>query len=230
MNIFNSRTIWTAYSNTIFRTVAGTGLAVFFTFCGAYPLSKKSFPLRKTFTIILMVTMFFNGGLIPGYLLIRNLGMLDTYWALIIPGMLSAFNIYLVRNFIQTIPASLEESAEIDGASHFQILMKIIIPLSTPILATIALWAAVGYWNEWFAAMIYTRDTKFEVLQLLLRRVMNRATVQGIFRSITPGMRRPDTMSVRAATLMVTIGPILFVYPFLQRYFVKGIMIGSLKG
>lgn len=230
---FSSRLIYYGYINTVFRTVIGTALAVFFSFCTAYPLAKRKLPLRNYLTIFFLIPMFFSGGLIPRYLLVRSLGMLDTRAALIFPILLGTYNLLIMRNFIMTIPDSLEESAMIDGASFFRILVQIIIPLSVPIMATIGLWVAVQHWNSWFDALIFIRDETKTVLQLVLRRVIieqddtaflgeNNDTVAGA-ESVVPE-------SIKAATVLISIGPILLAYPFVQRYFVKGIMIGSLKG
>lgn len=231
LTIFNSDVVLIAYWNTIRRTVLGVFLTVIFTFCGAYPLSKKHMPLRNTITVFFMITMFFSGGMIPTYLLVKNLHLIDNILALVLPGLTSAFTIFIVRNFIQSLPDSLEESAEIDGANSIQIMFRIVIPLSMPILATIALWCAVGHWNSWFDALIYMRKPNQEVLQMLLRRILQKAFQQGAFKAIAgTNADRPAPASIRAATIIVTIGPIVLVYPFLQKFFIKGIMIGSLKG
>jgi putative aldouronate transport system permease protein len=228
----SSRLIYYGYINTVFRTVVGTVLAVFFSFCTAYPLAKRRLPLRNYLTIFFLIPMFFSGGLIPRYLLVRSLGMLDTRAALIFPILLGTYNLLIMRNFIMTIPDSLEESAEIDGATFFHIMVRIIIPLSVPAMATIGLWVAVLHWNEWFQAMIYTRDESKIVLQLLVRRM-----IQDLF-FIDEAVRQFQTareatlpsQSVRAAITVLTIGPIVLVYPFLQRHFIKGVFAGSLKG
>jgi putative aldouronate transport system permease protein len=183
-------------------------------------------------TLYLLITMFFGGGLIPTYLLIRGIGLLDDFWVLILPTMTSAFNIIIVRNFLMTIDKSLEESAFLDGASFYQILPKIILPLSKPVMAVIALWAAVQHWNAWFDALIYLPSKDKIVLQLLLRRMLQEVNyfqrALRNFEDITQ-VRLPS-QSARAAVTILTIGPIILFYPFLQRYFVKGIFVGSLKG
>lgn len=230
---FSSRLIYYGYLNTVFRTVIGTALAVFFSFCTAYPLAKKKLPLRNYLTIFFLIPMFFSGGLIPRYLLVRSLGMLDTRAALIFPILLGTYNLLIMRNFIMTIPDSLEESAMIDGASFFRILLQIIIPLSVPIMATIALWVAVQHWNSWFDALIYIRDETKTVLQLVLRRVIidqDDSAFLGESNDSVAGAESVVPESIKAATVLISIGPILLAYPFVQRYFVRGIMIGSLKG
>ena len=228
---FSSDLILTSYFNTIFRTVIGTSITVFLSFCTAYPLAKKTLPARTVFTFYVLIPMFFTGGLIPTYLLVRGLGLINTRWALIFPMLLNTYYILIMRNFIMTIPDSLEESAMIDGASFLKILIKIIIPLSTPIMATIALWVAVRHWNSWFDALIYLRDESKIVLQLVLRRVLieEDATAMADLDEVA-GAEAVTAESVKAATVLLSIGPIILVYPFIQRYFVKGIMIGSLKG
>ena len=229
----SSRLIYYGYINTVFRTLVGTALAVFFSFCTAYPLAKRKLPLRNYLTIFFLIPMFFSGGLIPRYLLVRSLGMLDTRAALIFPILLGTYNLLIMRNFIMAIPDSLEESAMIDGASFFRILIQIIIPLSVPIMATIGLWVAVQHWNSWFDALIYIRDETKTVLQLVLRRVIidqDDSAFLGENNDSVAGAESVVPESIKAATVLISIGPILLAYPFVQRYFVRGIMIGSLKG
>lgn len=229
---FSSKLIRYGYANTVLRTVVGTAITVFLSFCTAYPLAKRQLPARGLLTTFYIIPMFFQGGLIPSYLLVRSLGMLNTRWALIVPVLLGTYNVLIMRNFIMSIPESVEESATIDGASFFRILMALIIPLSVPIMATIALWVAVNHWNAWFDAMIYIRDETKTVLQLVLRRVLidQDTTAMGESSdSVTRG-EAVVPVSVQAATVIISIGPILLSYPFAQRYFVKGIMVGSLKG
>lgn len=190
---------------------------------------KKDLPLRNIITVFLVIPMFFTGGLVPDFLLINSLGLYDTLWALILPILISTYNVLIMRNFIMSIPESLEESALVDGANFFTILFRIIIPLSKPILATIALWVAVRHWNAWFDAHIYTRSNKRVVLQLILRRVI----IEHDNAEITDTLQGDEgviTKTMEAATVLVAIGPIIAVYPFLQKYFVKGVMIGSVKG
>ena len=222
--------LW-GYMNTVFRTVMGTLLSIFLGFCTAYPLARRQLPYRNLFTIYFLIPMFFAGGLIPNYLLILNLGLIDTRWALILPLAIKTYYVLIMRNFIMTIPDSLEESAEIDGATFFQIMMRIIIPLSVPAMATIGLWVAVLHWNEWFLALIYTRSEEKTVLQLVLQRVLiqeDETAMAALDEVMGQDAILPE--SIRAATVMLSIGPIILVYPFVQKYFVKGILIGSLKG
>lgn len=225
----SSRLLSYAYVNTILRTLIKTALSVTLSFFAAYPLAKKQLPARTFFTIIFLIPMFFGGGLIPNYLLIKNLGMYDTFFALVFPGLLGTFNILIMRNFIMSIPHTIEESAVIDGASFLTVLLKIIIPLSMPILATVSLWVGVNTWNEWFGASIYTTSDKLTVLQVILRRAIIENDNVSMMNEVT-GNESVITKSIQAATIMITIGPIILVYPFAQKYFVKGIMVGSLKG
>jgi putative aldouronate transport system permease protein len=217
------------YYNTILRTMLGTSLSLLATFTLAYPLSKKTFPLRNLWTALVVFTMFFSGGLIPTYLLVKNLGLVDTVWSLVLPELVSAYNLVIVRNYMQTIPASLEESAKIDGANDIVILFRIILPVCKPIIATIALWVAVWHWNAWFDCMIYVTKAGGEVMQLVMRRIV----MLGSNDEITQMMASQDIATpegLKAATILVATVPILCVYPFIQKYFVKGVMVGSLKG
>ncbi|KIL41972.1 sugar ABC transporter permease [Gordoniibacillus kamchatkensis] len=229
--VFTFQNIMVAYSNTIIRTVIGTALIVTCTLLTAYPLSKKDLPYRNYFTAFFLIAMFFSGGLIPNYLLIKSLGLLDNRLALILPGAVNVFSIIIMRNYLMTIDKGLEESAFMDGAGYFKILTSIVIPLSKPVIATVALWAAVGHWNAWFDAMIYIRDPSKTVLQMVVRQMMVALDLsQTQFGG--GGMSNANLLlsNVRAATVMISIGPIILIYPFAQKYFIKGIMIGSLKG
>lgn len=228
--VFNYATIWTAYGNTIARTVLGTALTLVLTFMGAYPLSKRTLPNRKFWTGVIVLTMFFSGGLIPTYLLVKAVGLMNTMGALVLPGAVSAFMVLIVRNFIIALPESLEESAKIDGANDVVILFRIVLPLSLPIFATVGLYSGVGHWNAWFDSMIYIQDEKKQVLQLILRKILLEG--QDIAAESTGGVRvaAVNSETVKMAALVVSVLPILCVYPFLQKYFVKGTLIGSVKG
>lgn len=230
--IFSYSDVGTAYLNTIFRTVVGTTIIVTITILAAYPLSRKDLPYRNMITTIFLIAMFFSGGMIPDYLLVKNLGLLDTRLALLLPSAVNVFNIVIMRNYFMTIDKGIEESALMDGANYFTILMRIIIPLSKPVIVTIALWSAVFHWNEWFHAMVYIRDSGKDVLQTIVRSMLVDMSVQDEATQVSGVGQNRDLLlsNVRAATVMVSIGPIIFVYPFAQKYFIKGIMIGSLKG
>ncbi|MDR1598908.1 MAG: carbohydrate ABC transporter permease [Oscillospiraceae bacterium] len=231
-NALGTRYIYYSFGWTILRAVAGTLIALALGFNMAYVLGKKYYPNRTFWTATLVFTMFFSGGIIPEYLLIKDLGLIDSVWSLILPGAISAYNIVIMRNYLTTLPDSLEESAKLDGANDVLILYKIILPLSMPILATVGLWTAVSHWNAWFDAMIYIRTTEKQTLQLILRRVvlLGDASIIPLSGEQVTGNPQMNTETIKAATVMVATIPILLVYPFIQKYFVKGVMIGSLKG
>ncbi len=230
--VLQSREIWRGFGNTVYRTVIGTALSVFLTALTAYPLSKRYFPGMKTFTALVLFTMMFNGGLIPTYLLIKSLGMLNTRWSLILPPAVGAWNLIIMRNFFRSVPASLEESARMDGASEFTVWWRIVVPLSKPVLATVALWVAVYHWNAYFDSLIYITDTSKQVIQVTLRRILLEDQVGLALNSPidVTGQNIPPSVVTKAAVVMVATLPIVCVYPFLQKYFVKGIMLGSVKG
>lgn len=232
--VLESRYIWLGYKNTILRTVIGTAASLFFTALGAYALSKPFFPHRSFWTLLIVFTMFFSGGLIPNYLLIRDLGLLDKFMVQILPGLVSAYNLVIMRNYFQSLPEEIEESCMIDGAGRWRIFFSIVLPLSTPILATVALWIAVGHWNAWFDVLIYITDETRFTLQVVLRRILITGTQQMLETAqVDTSMMdniQASTEGLKGAAIFITTLPILCVYPFIQRYFVKGIMVGSLKG
>ncbi|WP_409341946.1 carbohydrate ABC transporter permease [Paenibacillus sp. MBLB4367] len=222
-----------SYLNTIIVTVSGVALGIFLYIITAYPLAKTHLKGRAILINLVIFTMLFNGGLIPNFYLIRSLGMLDTLAALVFPGLFSAFSLILMVNFMQNIPEELEEAAKMDGASEPYILFKIVVPLSMPIIATLTLFAAVGYWNSFFSAIIYIRSVENWPLMLFLREVIVGAQMMqisggGNSAEISNMNVMPETL--KYATIMIVMLPILSVYPFLQRFFVKGIMLGSVKG
>ena len=231
--VFTNRYIWIGYKNTLFRTVVGTSVQLVFTALGAYVLSKKYFPHRSFWTLLIVFTMFFSGGLIPTFLLVKNLGLTNTYASMILPGLVSAYNLTIMRNFFQSLPEEIEESCMIDGAGRMRIFWQFILPLSTPILATVALWLAVGHWNAWFDVLIYISDTDKRTLQVVLRNIIITGTKEldlGTASSSVNDEPQVSSEGLKAASIYVATIPILCVYPFLQKYFVKGIMVGSLKG
>ena len=233
--VIGNRYIWVGYKNTILRTVVGTVLQLFFTSMGAYVLSKKFFPHRTFWTVFIVFTMFFSGGLIPSYLLVKELGMIDSYASMILPGLISAYNMVIVRNYFQSLPEEIEESCLIDGAGRFRIFLQFVLPLSKPILATVALWLAVGHWNSWFDVLIYIQNdpNKF-TLQIVLRRIILTGSKEILDTSAAANAAEMESVvsseGLKAACIYVTTLPILCAYPFVQKFFVKGIMIGSLKG
>ena len=222
-----------AFFWTILRTVLGTSITVTVLIMMAYSLSKKYLPYRNFWTFLVVFTMFFSGGLVPSFLLIRSLGMMNTIWALVLPFVANAFSLIIARNFMMSVSEELAESARIDGANDVTILFRIYVPVSMPIIATLSLWSMVQHWNSWFDALIYIQRPPIRILQAILRRVLIDASFTATsideqmlaieFQEYTPE-------SLRAAILMVVTIPIVLTYPFFQRYFVKGIMIGSLKG
>ena len=224
--------IFSSYRNTIFVVLAGTASSMLFTTLAAYPLSRKKMVFRSTFTLIIVFTMMFSGGIVPSYLLMRSLNLVNNRLVLIISGLVSPYNMIIMKNFFQTIPESLEESAHIDGAGQFKILTNIILPLSTPVLATITLFYAVTSWNAFFACLLYITDRSKMVLQVLLRQLV--ITSEMNFAENLAAMDESALNSLplqdKSTTIIITTLPILLVYPFLQKYFVKGVLIGSVKG
>ncbi len=227
--VFSERGIWTAYGNTIFYTLAGTALNVVMTTMLAYPLSRRKFSGRKPVTMFVTFTMLFSGGMIPSFLLIKNLGMYNTRWAMIIPGAISVYNMILARTFFAGLPDSLNESAAMDGAGELTILLKIVLPISKPILAVLTLFYAVGHWNTYFNALLYLPDQDLQPLQMYLVRLLvqdQQLMAEGGQDALELAM---SAMQTKYATIIAVITPILCVYPFLQKYFAQGVMIGAIK-
>ncbi|GHH97876.1 carbohydrate ABC transporter permease [Neobacillus kokaensis] len=231
--IFEYSKIWLGYGNSLFYMIVGTTVNVILTILAAYPLSRKDFYGRGFFMFLFVFTMMFNGGLIPTYLLVSDLGLVNTRWALIIPSALSVFNVIITMSFFRaTIPNELLESAQLDGCNDFKFLLKIVLPLSAPIIAVISLFYAVGHWNSYFGALIYLRDASLFPLQLILRDIL-------VQNSVDPAMLGDATQLankiglqqlLKYSLIVVSSLPVLIAYPFVQKYFVKGVMIGSLKG
>ncbi len=232
--VVRSPEIWRSFYNSIVRVILGTVLGVGLTSLTAYPLTKREMPFNRLITIVILFTMIFGGGLIPTYLLYKDLKLINSIWALVLPSAVSAYNLIIMRNFLYTIPISLEESARIDGASHFQIWYKIMLPLSKPAMATIALWIAVGHWNSYFDAMIYMTDRVKYTLPVILRRILLENQLDKFMPansvSTVNRMTPPTPETTKAAIIMVSTIPIILVYPFVQKYFAKGIMLGAVKG
>ncbi len=226
-SIFKYKLLWSSYYNTIVRTALGTALSMALYIIGAYPLSKKYLPHRRFWMFFVIFTMYFSGGMIPSYLLINNwLKLSNTLWALILPPAMSAYNLIIVRNFFESIPDSLEESARIDGARETTVLFRIVVPLSKPVLATVALWCMVSHWNAWYDCMLYIRDDAKYVLQYTLQRILLDGQVQDMDNIGT----KVNTETMKMASIVVSILPIMVIYPFVQKYFTKGVMIGAVKG
>ncbi len=230
---FQYPSIATGYANTIFYVVVGTAANVFFTGLLAYVLASKAY-WKRLMMIVVVITMFFDGGLIPRFLLVRSLGLLNTRLAIILPTLISVWNLIIMRTFFMSIPDSLEESARIDGAEPAAIFFRIIVPLSKPVIAVMVLYYGVAHWNSWFAAMIFLSDRRLFPLQLFLRELL----IQNQFRGdLATGLDSYEGSSrdvnediLKSAFIVVSTLPILCLYPFLQRYFIKGVMIGALKG
>jgi len=231
--IFGYDTLIIGARNSILRTIIGTILSVFCCSMIAYTLSRQDFQLRKFFSVFLALTMYLSAGLIPGYMLIRHLGMINTFWVYIIPGIVSAWNVFIIRSFMDNLPYALQESAKLDGANDFTIYARIILPLCKPVLATVALFVAVGQWNSWFDNYLYNSSkTQLTTLQYELQKILQSTTVSQTAprgQSVLENMARVSPQSVKMAITIVVTVPILVVYPFLQKYFVKGMTLGAVK-
>lgn len=236
--IFENQTLWRGYANTIFYTVLGTSINLFVTIPAGYALSRPDFVGKNIVTKLMMVTMFVGGGLIPSYILVTGLGLGNTVWALVLPNAASVYNIIVTRTFFQSsIPSEIEEAAIMDGASYFKRFFYIILPLSKPIIAVMALFYGVGHWNQYFNALIYISDRDKYPLQMILREIL---VLQDM--SSNPTMQMTGEMAeflysqqqlgqvIKYGVMIVSTLPLILIYPFLQKYFVKGVMIGSLKG
>ncbi len=231
--ILDGNTFFNAFKVSVIITVGGAVMAVILTAMSAYPLSRTTFRGRKTFLYIWVFIMLFNGGMVPNYMLYRTLGMMDSLWSLMLPGLVNVSNMFLIKNYFETLPDSLEEAARIDGANNMRVLFQIILPISLPMLATITLFYAVGYWNDYFTARMYISSIDKRPLQAYLYDMINNAlTLQN---DGSGAVSADDVMgltaeSVRAAAITLSTVPILIVYPQLQKYFVSGIVVGSVKG
>ena len=233
VSVFQNPNLTQAAFISVARTVVGTVVQLFCTAMLAYVLSRKEYMFNKLVTTLFVVTMYFSGGLIPGYMLIKQVGLLNSFWVYIIPGLIGVFNMIVIRTYIQGLSEGLIESAKIDGAGDFRIFMRIVLPLSKPVLATVALFIAVGQWNSWFDSMLYTAGNRnLTTLQYELMKLLSSATSQGgtvnvdSYKNVT-NMVTP--VSIRAAITVVTAMPIVLLYPFLQKYFVTGLTIGGVK-
>lgn len=233
--VFHDKSILTGYSNSILYTVTGTLISVFLTLLAAYPLTRKNLPGKKILMFLFTFTMLFGGGMIPTYLLVKNLGMIDSMFALIIPNALSVYNMVVARTFfMSTIPNELYEAAEIDGANDFVVFGKIVLPLSKSIIAVLTLFYAVSLWNMYFDALIYINTATRYPLQLVLRNIMTSARIQSSIVQATGVVQSSDMMAItealKYATIVCASVPVLILYPFIQKHFTRGVMIGTLKG
>ncbi|HOJ11726.1 MAG TPA: carbohydrate ABC transporter permease [Clostridiales bacterium] len=231
MSVLKNPFIWMGYKNTIIRVTVGMTIQMTLMVLVAYPLSKKYFPNRNFWTLVIVFTMFFQGGLIPNYLLIKSLHLDNTLWALVLPRAIDTFAMLILRNYFMSLPVSLEEAAKIDGAGQLTTLIKVILPLSKPILVTVLLWGVVWHWNAWFDCLIYIRDGNKYVLQAILRKIVIDAAPQFTDMTVTiDNVVQPSAEIIKCATIVVSTLPIMMVYPFLQKYFIQGVIVGSLKG
>lgn len=231
--VLNYRSIWTGYLVTLFLATVGTACTLVSSLLFAFVLSKKDSMLHGFFTFAAVFTMYFSGGMIPTYLIVNDLGLVDSLWALILPGLISTYYVIILRTAIMGIPKEMTESAELDGANDIIILIRILLPLIVPTIAAISLFIVVGYWNSWTNALLYIRDSKKQPLQMVLRQILvnnDMSAAAGSGASNRSGEDSATRMLLKYATIIVSVLPIICVYPFLQKYFTKGVMIGALKG
>lgn len=228
--VFQQKMFLTAFRNSVLRSVLGTVFNIIMTFTAAYVFARRNLPGKTIFVGIVMFTMFFGGGLIPTYLNYKQMGMLNTFWMYIIPTACAPFHIFICRNFIIGIPDSIEEAATIDGSGALNTMVKVIAPMCKPIIAVLCMWSAIGQWNSWYDAYIYMRNDELIVLQLLLRRVIVEGDKETLGQSVAEATQQTTPTTVKSATIMVTTIPIVCIYPFFQKYFVKGINLGAVKG
>lgn len=227
--VLTDSTIYIGYANTIIRTVAGTIITLVITFCAAFTMSHKNLKGKTLLNFLIVFTMFFNGGLIPTYMNLKALGLLNTRWVLILPAAAGAWNFIIMRNFVSAIGPEMEEAARIDGASVYQTMLKIILPLSKPVMAVIGLWSVVNHWNAWYDSLTYANKNDLIVLQTVIRRLIDRSDAEAAAGEVVE-MVSSSPQTVRAATVMIATLPILLGYPFIQKYLVKGTMVGAVKG
>ena len=230
--VLQEEKVWIGYRNTILYTILGTIINLFLTTLGAYSLSRKDMPARTLLTFVISFTMLFGGGRIPVYMVVKNLKLTDTIWAMVIPNAIATYNLLVMKNYFQSsIPDELQEAAAIDGCDHFRTLIKVVLPLSTPIIAVIVLFYAVGHWNAFFNAVLYLRNQDLFPLQIVLRDILLQNSLEAVGGDLT-GMyekvMRGETM--KYALIIVASLPVILIYPFVQKYFVKGIMVGAIKG
>jgi len=233
--VFNYSRVWTGYRNSLIYMVLGTAVNMVVTICAAYPLSRKDLRFRRPISLLFVFTMYFSGGMIPGYLLVSSLGMIDTIWAMLIPGAMSVYNMIVMRTYFETaIPGELREAASIDGCNNVIYLFKIVLPLSMPILAVIGMFYMVGHWNSYFNALLYLNDNDRFPLQMIIREILVINSVDSSSmadfdpESAAAMMERMEIM--RYSLVVVASAPMLILFPFVQKYFVKGLMIGAVKG
>lgn len=228
--ILEKTSFLTALKNSLIITALGTFISLFVTITTAYPLSKPAFRGRKFITFLYVFSMVFYGGIVPAYMVVNTLGIMDTYWACILPFAIVQFNMFVVKNYFESLPEEIEESAHMDGAGDLRTLWSIVCPMSTPVIATVGLLYAVTYWNDYFHAMMYTRSESMKTLQVFLYDVINSGSEIALNATSGEGLTNLTSQNLVAATVALSIVPIIAVYPFVQRYLVKGLTIGSVKG
>ncbi len=230
--VLGENMIWIGFRNALYYSVLGTFISVFISVAAAYPMSRKDLVGRKFFNVFFIITLFFSGGLIPTFILLNNLRMVNTVWALVIPGAFNVWNMILARTYFRGMPGELREASTLDGASDIQHFFRILLPLSKPIIAVLSLWGFVGMWNSYFDAMIYLNDQRMQPLQLVLRSILIQNTPQpGMIADIqTQAEMSKLAELLKYATIVVSSMPLLVMYPFFQKYFDKGVMVGSIKG
>lgn len=228
--ILEKTSFLTALKNSLIITALGTFISLFVTITTAYPLSKPAFRGRKFITFLYVFSMVFYGGIVPAYMVVNTLGIMDTYWACILPFAIVQFNMFVVKNYFESLPEEIEESAHMDGAGDLRTLWAIVCPMSTPVIATVGLLYAVTYWNDYFHAMMYTRSESMKTLQVFLYDVINSGSEIALNATSGEGLTNLTSQNLVAATVALSIVPIIAVYPFVQRYLVKGLTIGSVKG
>ncbi|TLS51828.1 carbohydrate ABC transporter permease [Paenibacillus antri] len=230
--VFRDSAVLTGFLNTLVYASTGTMINLAMTTMGAYPLSRPNLPGRKIVMLAILMTMFFSGGLIPTYMVVKSLGIINTYWAMVLPGAVSVFNLIVMRTFFENIPGELHEAAMIDGSSQIRTLLRIVLPLSVPILAVMTLFYGVAHWNSFFNGLIYLSDREKYPLQLIIREILIQSQMQEMMELADESAAQQQLMgeSIKYALIVVTSLPVLLLYPLLQRYFVQGIMIGAIKG
>lgn len=230
-NLLEGTRIVDTFTNSVIITVVGVVLSMAFTIMAAYPLSRKMFYAKRSLTLVIVFTMLFSGGTIPAFLVMKSLGLINTYWALWLPGLISTYNMLIMRTFFENIPEEIIESAKMDGCGEMRQLLRIVLPLSMPVIATLTLFYAVGYWNSFASVMIYIHDSaKYNLAVMVQQMVQSQTLLQEVNNLQPEDVAQMTPESIKAGALFVMLVPMLVVYPFLQKYFVKGVMIGAIKG
>jgi len=228
--VINNAALWIGYRNTFFYVIIGTAFSVILTVSGAFCATRKDLPGKNIIMMLILFTMYFGGGMIPTYMVVRSVGILNTPLAMIVPTAISTYNLIITMSYFRSIPDSLEEAATVDGASTFRVFWQILLPLAKPIVAVISLYYAVAIWNDYFNAMIYITEPKYKPLQVVLRQILMQEGGTAATANVAGGDDASYAENIRYATIVVSTVPILCVYPFIQKFFIKGVMIGAVKG